>query len=434
MRIAYFDCFAGLSGDMTVAAFLSAGMPLEHLRSELTKLPLTGYHISSHLIERSMISAVKFDVEIGEHLHGHEHNHAHHSHDGHSHDHHADHAHDEDHHHDEDTHVHHHGKSYAEIQYLISESELSSNVKHRAHSIFRAIGEAEARIHAIPLEAIHFHEVGAVDSIVDIVSTAIALEYFGIEECRSRAVPLGNGGMIRTAHGIMPIPAPATLEILKGYPTELGPVAAEMTTPTGAGIIKATSAGLLLNSESIEPLAIGYGAGMKHFEEIPNLLRIVIGDLKSHQKPSGAFPESDTVLQFTTAIDDMPPTVLSYVQERLLEAGALDVYLRPVSMKKGRAGHELLVLSKEEDGERMLQIIESETTTLGVRVERIARRIAPRAHHELHHQTFGPLHAKEIGRGEIHRTEIEYEDVKRISLELGLPMRDVYERLRRELL
>lgn len=425
MRIAFFDCFAGVSGDMTVAALISAGMPIEHLRSQLQKLPLSGYELSTHLIERSMISAVKFDVKIG---HDHDHDHDHHG--DHHHEHDQNH-HDHDHHHE--THLHSHGMSYASIRDQIVGSGLSERVKTRSLAIFRAIGEAEARIHNKPLEEIHFHEVGAVDSIVDIVSTAIGLEYFDVESCRSRAVPLGSGGMIDTAHGRMPIPTPATLEILKGYPTELGPVAREMTTPTGAGIIRALSNGLLAQTDHLEPTAIGYGAGTMEFAEVPNLLRLVIGDLKSATRTGSAFPEHDTVVQITTVIDDMTPVHLAAVHEQLFEAGALEAYLRPVLMKKGRAGHELVILTEDGAEESILALLARETTTLGVRIERVTRRIAHRELSEVEHPDFGLVHTKRIQADGFPRTEPEFEDVKRIAREHRLPMSEVLERLRRDL-
>jgi uncharacterized protein (TIGR00299 family) protein len=440
MRIAYFDCFAGVSGDMTVGALLSAGMPIEYLRTELEKLPLQGFKVSCHPLERSMIVATKFDVDVLAHAHHHaeEHEHALHAEPHHpgGHAHHP-HLHDDGHHHHDEfeTHVHAHGMNYAEIVQLIEESDLSKNVIQRSKAIFHTIGVAEAKIHGATLESVHFHEVGMVDSIVDIVSTAIGLDYFHIEECRSRVVPLGKGGTINTAHGIMPIPPPATIEILKQYPTELGSVAAEMTTPTGAAIIKSMSKGLLHEHEHLEPVAIGYGAGTKDFREVPNLLRIVIGELLSNSAPATAFPESDHVIQFTTVIDDMPANQLAYIHERLFEEGALEAYLRPIVMKKGRAGHELVILCSEPRSEHILSFLARETTTLGVRTEWVSRRIARRAGIELHHPEFGPIRAKEVDNGSVapRRLEPEFEDVKRISRERGLPIREVYERLLRDL-
>jgi uncharacterized protein (TIGR00299 family) protein len=452
MRILYFDCFAGMSGDMVVGALLSAGMPLEHLQQELAKIHLHGYHLHARTIERSMISAINFDVAL-DHDHSHEHTHLHaHTHDhehanehGHSHvhDHHSSHDHghlnDGHHHHHHDgtpdpehtneQHVHTHGLSYQQIRELFMQSHLSDSAKHRAIAIFHEIAVAEARIHNVSLEDVHFHEVGAIDSIVDIASVAIGLDFFGVEQCFSRPVPLGAGGTIKTAHGIMPIPTPATLEIMKGYPTELGAVHSEMTTPTGAGIIKALSRGELPASSAMRPLATGFGGGTKEFKEIPNLLRIIVADIDAHS-PSGSFSQSDVVTQLTTTIDDMTPQMLAYVQERLIENGALDAYYRPLLMKKGRPGHELVILAKPSSTDHILSTLAQETTTIGVRVEQIPRRLHPREQAVVHHPEFGEVLMKRIvfGDGQ-QRLEPEYDDMKRIARERGLPIREVFKRL-----
>jgi uncharacterized protein (TIGR00299 family) protein len=461
MRIAFFDCFSGISGDMTVGALLGAGLPLEYLRAELSKLELHGYDVRARTIERSMIVATKFDVLIhnaeSEHTHdhphnGHSHSHEHsHSHDhshsqahNHTHDHAGSHTHDHGHvEHDIEVHVHSHGLSYMEIVELIDRSELAKGVKARSNAIFRVIAEAEAVIHGTDLEHVHFHEVGAIDSIVDIVSVAIGMEHFGIEECRSRVVPLGAGGFVRTAHGRMPIPTPATLSILSGYPTELGSISAELTTPTGAGIIKALSGGLLSANDRFQPEAIGYGAGTKDFPEQPNLLRIVIGELAENDLESSGirdssartspFPVQDTVTQLTASIDDMTPQELAFAQEELLERGALDVYVRPIFMKKGRLASELVVLLRGEDLDTVLEVLALQTTTIGVRVEEIGRRKAIRDIREIQHSVFGPVRVKTIGIGPHTRSEPEYEDVKRISRERGLPFREVLSKIREEL-
>jgi pyridinium-3,5-bisthiocarboxylic acid mononucleotide nickel chelatase len=435
MKILYFDCFSGISGDMAVGALLSAGMPLSHLQQELTKLDLSGYSLSQRTIERSMISAVKFEVTLdaGHHHDGHEHHHHqddhhyHHSHhhdpNGHHHDHHA-----HDHHHHEEPHVHTHGLKFSEIVELFANSSLSQITKQRAIAIFKEIAIAEARIHNVSLDHVHFHEVGAIDSIADIASVAIGLEYFGIEECYSRVVPLGAGGMIRTAHGIMPIPTPATLEIMKGYPTELGRVHAEMTTPTGAGIIKALSKGALSQQQAIKPLHIGFGGGTKDFAEAPNLLRIVIGEV--NEEASHHFSARDVITQFTTTIDDMTPAELARAQERLFEVGALDAYVRPVFMKKNRAGHELVVIAEPSRQDAILSVLSKETTTIGVRVEQIERRLQPREEATIEHPEFGSVRAKRIGLSGSERIEPEYEEVKRISQEQGLSFRDIFLRLK----
>ncbi len=448
MRLLFFDCFAGMSGDMTVGAMISAGMPIEHLQHELAKIHLHGYHLHSRTIERSMISAVKFDVAL-EDAHSHTASHEHEHDQAHSqvHDHHSSHNHghlnDAHHHHDKaehinaehthEQHVHTHGLSYAEIRELFLHSHLSESVKHRAVAIFNEIAIAEAKIHNVAIEDVHFHEVGAIDSIVDIASVAIGLDFFGVERCYSRPVPLGAGGTIKTAHGVMPIPTPATLEIMKGYPTELGSVHSEMTTPTGAGIIKALSSGELPAGTSLRPLATGFGAGTKEFKEIPNLLRIIVADTEAQFSPQASsqyFTQSDTVTQLTTTIDDMTPQMLAYVQERLIEGGALDAYYRPVLMKKGRPGHELVVLGKPASTDHLLSILAQETTTIGVRVEQIPRRLHPREQMLVHHPEFGDVMMKriEVGEGQ-QRLEPEYDDMKRIARERGLSIREVYKRL-----
>lgn len=446
MRILYFDCFAGISGDMAVGAMIAAGLPIAHLEQELAKIHLHGYRLHTHAIERSMISAVKFDVGIDheslEHsrkhadpqLRGHSHTHSH------FHDHHSSHNHghlNDGHGREQDEHVHlppeqhldSHGLSYSQIRELFEHSHLSEVVKHRAVAIFHEIAIAEARIHNVAIDDVHFHEVGAIDSIVDVASVAIGLEFFGIERCYSRAVPLGSGGTIRTAHGIMPIPTPATLEIMKGHSTEMGSVRSEMTTPTGAGIIKALSSGELPAGTSLRPLASGFGAGTKEFKEIPNLLRIIVADL-DQAEPAQHFTEHDTVTQLTTTIDDMTPQMLAYVQERLLEGGALDAYYRPLLMKKGRPGHELIVLCTIGSTDHLLGILARETSTIGVRVEQISRRLHPREQSVMSHPEFGEVLMKRIsiGQGQ-ERLEPEYDDMKRIARERGLPIREVYKRL-----
>jgi uncharacterized protein (TIGR00299 family) protein len=447
MRILYFDCFAGISGDMTVGALISAGLPLEYLKQELQNLPLNGYTINTRLIERSMISAVKFDVitnpEHQGNAHSHEHGHTedhHHPHIGeHRHSHEHSHSNSEDHSHEQlETHVHTHGLSFREIKDLIEQSGLSPKVKFLSVAIYRSIAVAEARIHNLDLETVHFHEVGAIDSIVDIVSTAIGLDYFGIDECRSRAVPLGSGGMVRTAHGLMPIPTPATLDILKDCAIEPGVVASEMTTPTGAGIIKATYGGKLHANEILKPIAIGYGAGTKQFAEIPNLLRIVVGELEAIDididSNASAFPETDSILQLTTAIDDMTAQNLSYLQEQILKLGALDAYLRPIVMKKGRAAHELIILSKSELLERILSLLAEECTTLGVRVETLQRRLARREIVYVEHPIFGKIQMKAVAHNRSNsRLLPEFDEVRRLAEQNGMTLKTVYSLLSEKL-
>lgn len=436
---------------MTVAAMLDAGLPFDHLQEQLQKLPIGHFHVYQHRIERSMISAVQFKVHAAdhhhehshgehshdEHHHGHSHGHSHeHSHDhGHSHHHHDhSHSHDHSHHHHaaiestEEQHVHTHGLSYQEIVELFTNSALSENTKRYALAIFKEIAIAEAKVHNMSLETVHFHEVGAIDSIVDIAAVAVGLDYFNIERCYARTVPLGAGGMVRTAHGVMPIPTPATLEILKGCPTELGVVSAELTTPTGAGIIKACSNGLLPQHLHLDVKAVGFGGGTKEFQEVPNLLRIVIAETsEAAQSANRYFPERDTVVQLTTSIDDMTGQQLAYVQELLLQRGALDAYYRPILMKKGRPAQELLIMTSEERLESVLEVVARETTTIGIRVERLERRLAQRESVESDIPRVGSVKSKRVNSGAgQERIEIEFEEVKRIAHENGLTLREVY--------
>ncbi|WP_280517006.1 LarC family nickel insertion protein [Lederbergia sp. NSJ-179] len=296
MKTLYIDCFSGISGDMMVGALIDAGVSFEKIQQELEKLNLAGYQLAVRKVMKEGISSTKFEVllEKDEHDHHHvnevhDHSHHHHEHENdgvhHVHNHHHDHHnHHHDHHsHDHDHHGHsHHHRSYADILQLIEESELSSGVKERSKQIFAPIAKSEAKIHNMPIENVHFHEVGAVDSIVDIVATAIALEELEIERVISAHVPLGSGS-IRCAHGIYPVPAPATLDMMKNIPIAPTDLTYELTTPTGAAIVvsQADDFGTLpaLNME-----AIGYGAGTRDIPNRPNVLRIMIGEeLKKKQ-------------------------------------------------------------------------------------------------------------------------------------------------------
>ncbi|MEX2190006.1 MAG: nickel pincer cofactor biosynthesis protein LarC, partial [Bacteroidota bacterium] len=263
MTFAYFDTIGGLSGDMTLGAFVSAGVPLDYLSDELKKLGLEGYELSATHVERSGIVATKVDVTIsGEQRH------------------------------------HRHLK---DISAIIDNSSLNSRVKETAKAIFHEVAVGEARVHNSTIERVHFHEVGALDSIADIVGTAICLNYLNVEHVYSSPIKLGNGGQINTQHGVMPVPTPATIEILKGYPTVLTDIKSELTTPTGAAIIKALSKGLL-STERMRIERIGYGAGTREIAEIPNLLRIMVGQLDAEYS-------SDEIVSVETNIDDMNPEI-----------------------------------------------------------------------------------------------------------------------------
>jgi uncharacterized protein (TIGR00299 family) protein len=438
MKIAYFDCFSGISGDMAVGALLDAGVPLGVLEDGLAQLGLDGSRIQvvTRSITRSQIHATKFDlltpegqqidrsveeieVREGEHLHhehaGHSHEHSHGAHE------HGRGAHDHDH-----THEHHaeqngheHG-SYADIVAMIERSTLAAGVKEMSRGIFKAIAVAEARIHNTDVDDVHFHEVGGLDSIVDIVGVAICLEHLGVQAVYSSPVPLGSGGMIRTQHGVMPLPAPATIEILKGYPVRLTELPYELTTPTGAGIIKALSQGAL-TIEQLQVERIGFGAGTRELPDRPNLLRVVIGEKLGEE-------QYDLVVAIEANIDDMSPQVYPYLIERLLETGALDAWLTSIIMKKGRPGMLLSVLAPQGALDELTKLIYRETTTIGVRYREMSRRKLPREA-ILVDSEFGPVRMKSITASNGLRISPEYDEVSRIARERAIPFHIVLRKL-----
>ena len=386
MTIAYLDTVGGIAGDMTMAAFISAGLPLETLQAGLSHLGVGGFELQARHVRRNSIDAVHCDVVITH-----------------------------------EPHIHRHLK---DILAIIDGSTLGPGVKENAASIFRVLAEAEAVIHATSPEKVHFHEVGALDSIVDIVGAAICLEHFGVERVYSSPVRLGSGGLISTQHGTMPTPTPATLEILKGYPTVLTSVPHELTTPTGAAIIKALSAGTL-DEERINVRAVGYGAGTKEFPEIPNFLRVIIGTLD-------APVEREDVMVVETNIDDMNPQAYPYVIDRLLAAGAHDAYCVPIVMKKGRPGILLSVMTPRSRLDPVIAILYAETSTIGLRVQSIGRLKLPR--HQVDVQTsFGVVRAKAVVRDGKEIVTAEYEECRRIAVERQLPLLEVMKRLDAEI-
>lgn len=383
MKIAILDTFSGISGDMVIGALISAGLPLEYLDSELKKLKLDGYKLSHSIVQKQSITAVKFDVQlIEESGHSHKHEEKNHS----------------------ESHHHVHGRTYKEIVRIIDESELSQYVKEVSKKIFEIIGEAEAKIHNVKLEQVHFHEIGAIDSIIDIVGCAIGLEYFNVKEIFSSVIPLGRG-FVETQHGKMPVPAPATIEILKDYPVTFLDIPFELTTPTGAGIVKALSKGLI-DYQRVKVSNIGYGAGSKNIPEIPNLFRLMIGEYVE-----GFSIDESYIIE--TNIDDMNPEFYPYVIERLLNAGAHDAYLVPIIMKKGRPGIILSTLCEANLLEEILKIIYRETTTLGVRILKIDRRKLIRDS-EIVKTKFGDVKVKVILTESGKKYVPEFEECKKI--------------------
>lgn len=395
MKIAILDTFSGISGDMVIGALISAGLPLEYLDSELKKLKLDGYKLSHSIVQKQSITAVKFDVQLVEESgHYHKHEEKNHS----------------------ESHHHAHGRTYKEIVRIIDESELSQYVKEVSKKIFEIIGEAEAKIHNVKLEQVHFHEIGAIDSIIDIVGCAIGLEYFNVKEIFSSVIPLGRG-FVETQHGKMPVPAPATIEILKDYPVTFLDIPFELTTPTGAGIVKALSKGLI-DYQRVKVSNIGYGAGSKNIPEIPNLFRLMIGEYVE-----GFSIDESYIIE--TNIDDMNPEFYPYVIERLLNAGAHDAYLVPIIMKKGRPGIILSTLCEANLLEEILKIIYRETTTLGVRILKIDRRKLIRDS-EIVKTKFGDVKVKVILTESGKKYVPEFEECKKIAIGKNVPISEVY--------
>jgi uncharacterized protein (TIGR00299 family) protein len=368
-RTLYVDCFAGASGDMFIGALLDCGLDFEFLKAELAKLGVEGYELSLTRVDRSGISAAKFDVHLKSDGHSHAHHHHEHSHD-HSHDH--DHYH-HDHSHDHEPHHHDH-RALSQIKHLISASSLSASVKERAQAIFQRIGDAESKIHGIPIETVHFHEVGAVDSIVDIIGACIGLEALGIEQIISSPLHVGSG-TFNCAHGTYPVPGPATTEILKGVPIYSKEIEGELVTPTGAAII-ATLASSYGNLPAMKVEQVGYGAGTRSYPKFPNVLRAIIGEMEVTSIDDT--PAAITVIEAN--IDDLNAQVFGHLMEKALQAGALDVFYTPVQMKKNRPGVLVTLLCRPEDRARMTDLLFRETTTLGVRYRDEQRAILRREH------------------------------------------------------
>ena len=386
MKIAYFDAFAGISGDMTVGALLHLGVSLEAVRQELESLDLRGYRLRQTVRQLSGIQATKFAVEVqqpqGE-------------------------------------------RSFRALADMLQASALRPQVKETALRIFTLLAQAEGRIHGVPPEEVHFHEVGAVDSIVDIVGAAFGLHALGVEQVYVSPLPLGSG-LVASRHGILPVPGPATLELLKGFPVGLADGQSELVTPTGAAILSAVAQPGTIPAVQIE--AVGYGAGERTLDDRPNVLRVVLGH--SHQPP-----RTDHLLVLETNIDDLNPEFYEHIMERALAAGARDVFLCPIHMKKNRPGILLWVLCEVADRERLSGLLFAETSTLGIRVYPVERLALRREHRDLE-TPYGRVGLKLAHRpdGRIHIAP-EYEDCKRCAREHDVPLSMVYEaalRLARE--
>jgi pyridinium-3,5-bisthiocarboxylic acid mononucleotide nickel chelatase len=406
-RILYFDCFNGASGDMVLGALLDAGLPLEELRRALGSLALDGASVSAHRVLRAGVSATKFRVEeYGEDAHKHgpreqEHNHVH--------------SHDHDHAPAAVTHHHAH-RSLAEINRLIERSALSPAAQGRAKELFYHLGEAEAAIHQMPIDQIHLHEVGALDSIIDIVGAVFGIEWFHADRIISSPLNVG-GGMVNSAHGHFPVPAPATVKLLTGTPVYSSGVQSELVTPTGALLVTRYAASFgPVPAMTIEQ--VGYGAGDRDLPNTPNVLRVLVGQGTDQ-------PHTERIVVLQSEIDDMNPQLFGLVMERLYAAGALDVFFASVQMKKNRPGTLLTVLSRPEQREELSAIVFRETTTIGVRYHEVLRE---RLEREIVAVTtpLGTVRFKVARLGDtIVNAAPEFEDCLRIASDRRVPVKDV---------
>ncbi len=385
MKTLYFDCFSGIAGDMTIGAMLDLGLDFDYLKAELKKLPVEGYELKQSRVVRSNLSAMKFDVLM----------------DGEGHDHH---------HH---GHAHFHRKA-SEILAMIDESALNANTKRLAASIFTKLAISEGNVHHIAPEDVEFHEVGAIDSIVDTVGTAIGFDALGIERFLCGPINVG-GGFIHCQHGVFPVPAPATADLLREATIYSKHVNTELVTPTGAAIL----AGVVQRFGPLEGFItskVGYGAGTKQFPDFPNCVRLFLGE-ESEQ--------SEVITVLEANIDDMTPQNFAFVTECLLNEGALDVVTIPIQMKKGRPGHLLQVLAPAGKADSLSRILFEETTTIGIREHSATRRVLDREILTVETE-YGPVRVK-VARleGRIVTSTPEYEDCARIAREAGVPLKAV---------
>lgn len=383
MKTLYFDCFAGASGDMILGAMVAAGVDASVLSEQLSLLNVQGFSVHFKTVTRAGLSATHAIVETQ-----HEHKHRH----------------------------------LADILKIINNSSLSGRVKQRATQIFTRLAEAESRVHNEPIEKIHFHEVGALDAIVDVVGAAICFEMLGIEKFISSSIHVGSG-FVEMDHGRFPVPPPAVAELLKGVPFYSTDIKGELLTPTGAAIITTVSDqyGAI---PSIESTTIGYGAGTREYESFPNVLRVFVGELQPQET------EFERLLMIETNIDDLSPQVLGHVMDRAFELGALDCYFTSVQMKKNRPGILLSILCEQIKKNEMMQLLFKETTTLGVRTYEVERRALQRTVVRVETQ-YGPIDVKvALLNGQIVNEMPEFEQCRRIAKETGIPLKRVEEAVR----
>jgi uncharacterized protein (TIGR00299 family) protein len=415
-RLVYFDCASGASGDMLLGALVDLGLPLDALRAELAKLPLEGYRLEARKVQRSGLQATKVDVRVAGHdpEHGHPHSPAHaHAH-GHGHPAAHDHGHDDDHGHAHVPSPAHRG--LRDILALIDRSSLDTTVKERSTLLFRRLAEAEAAVHGTSPEDVHFHEVGAVDSIVDIVGGVSGLRWLGAD--RFVASPLNVGtGTVTMSHGTFPVPPPATARLVQGVPV-YGAGEGELLTPTGALLVTSHASGYG-PLPPLRPEAIGHGAGTRDTTGRPNVLRLIVGTEE-------AAAASERVLVLEAELDDMSPQLCGPLMERLLAAGALDAFYTPIQMKKGRPGLLVSVLAAPGRREALEEVLFAETTTLGVRRQEWDRTVLEREVVAVD-TPYGEVGVK-VGRrgGRVYNVQPEFEDCRRAADARGVPVKEVW--------
>ncbi len=407
MKILYYDCFAGISGDMNLCALIDLGVDEEYLKTELAKLKLEGYELNIKKDIRKGISGTRVEVKL---MHEHNHTHNHHKNQG-------NHAHAvESHHHGQHTH-----RTFRDIKKIIDNSGLSAEVKSLSKKIFEKLAHAEAKIHEVGVDDVHFHEVGAVDSIVDIIGAAICIDALKPDLIMSSPVELGSG-FVQCAHGTYPVPAPATAEILQQIPVSKGNVAFEATTPTGAAII-ATCVTRFSNSYDFRLIKTGYGIGSRD-GDIPNVLRVILAE-----------NEKDTEVDVVKAvmvecnIDDMNPEFYEYIVESLFDAGAKDVCIKPVIMKKSRPAAILSVLTDAGNEQKITELLFTETSTLGVRKYFVEKSMLQRVTESID-TPYGTVKVKSaFYNGRKIKSKPEYDDCLKIAREKKLPLNQIYKEI-----
>jgi uncharacterized protein (TIGR00299 family) protein len=378
MRVAYFNCSSGISGDMILAALVDLGWSVKELESELNKLDLSNYQIKAKKVAKKGITSTQIEIRI-----------------------------------EEDKKE----RKLKDILSILDESKLEKKIKERSRAIFIRLASVEAKIHGKSPQEIHFHELGGLDTIIDVVGAVTGMKCLGIEKVYSSSLPLGKG-FVKCSHGTLPVPAPATLELLKGVPVYGSNIEAELVTPTGAAIIST----LAENFGQMPPMkieSIGYGAGQRDLP-IPNLLRVSLGVLKN------AYDE-DVVSLIQTNIDDMNPEFYEHIIDRLFNEGAMDVFLTPIQMKRTRPATMLSVITDEEKTERILELIFNETTTLGVRISKVKRRKLNRESRKVVTK-YGKIEVK-VGKldGIVKNISPSYEECRKIATRLNIPLKKVYQ-------